>query len=65
VAAGETACVPVVATVPVQAPDAVQTVALVELQESVALEPTTMLGGATPIETLGGGATTVNVKVAS
>ena len=50
---GLSACVPRVACAPLQAPLAVQEVASVEDQVSVALAPTVMVVGATEIVTVG------------
>ena len=50
---GLSACVPWVACAPLQAPLAVQEVAFVEDQVSVALCPTVMVVGATEIVTVG------------
>jgi hypothetical protein len=52
---------PVVAREPVQPPDAVQAVALVEVQVSVELPPLATLVGLALTETLGAGAETVTV----
>ena len=61
-AEGVTVAVPLVVCVPLQPPLAVQLVALVEDQESVAFAPTVMLVGATEIVTVGcGGAVTVRL----
>lgn len=57
VAAGVTLAVPLVAMVPLQPPDAVQEVALVEVHVSVALPPTVIDVGLALIETVGAGAT--------
>jgi hypothetical protein len=51
----EITCVPLVALVPLQAPLAVQVVALVELQLIVELDPALMVVGLAEIETVGAG----------
>ncbi len=52
---------PLVASVPVQPPDAVQEVALVELHASVALLPDTTLVGLAVSVTVGAGVVTVTL----
>jgi hypothetical protein len=54
-------CDPLIAWEPLQAPDAVQVVALVEDQVSVEVPPWATLDGLAVSETLGGGAETVTV----
>jgi hypothetical protein len=51
----EITCVPLVALAPLQAPLAVQVVALVELQLIVELDPALMVVGLAEIETVGAG----------
>ena len=55
---------PLTASLPVQALDAVHEVALVDDQVSAALWPTVMLVGATVMVTVGSAAVTVNEAVA-
>jgi hypothetical protein len=56
-------CDPLIAWEPLQAPDAVQAVALVEVQVSVDVPPWATLAGLAVSETLGGAADTVTVAV--
>jgi hypothetical protein len=58
---GPVDCVPLVALAPVQAPEAVQPVALVEDQVSEALAPFAMVWGLAEMVTVGGGGVTVTV----
>jgi hypothetical protein len=62
---GETVEVPLVASLPLQAPLAVHEVALVDDQVRLALEPTVIDVGDTAIVTVGAGFVTVSVAVAS
>jgi len=61
---GLTLCVPEVALVPDQAPEAVQLVALVEDQVSVELDPLWIELGLAEIETVGAGVAAVTVTAA-
>ena len=64
VATGVTPCIPLTASVPLQAPLAVQLVALAEDQLRVELLPRTRLAGLAAMVTVGnGGAVTVTVAV--
>lgn len=60
---GVTDCVPLVGCAPDQAPPAVQDVAFVEDQLSVALIPALMLVGVTPRLAVGGGGALVTLSV--
>lgn len=60
---GETVSVPLVAWLPLHAPLAVQDVALVDDQVSLALPPTSTEVGDTEIVTVGAGLVTVNAAV--
>ncbi len=61
---GVTLWVPLPASLPVQPFDAVQAVAFVEDQVSVALLPSTMLVGATAIVTVGAGGAAITLTLA-
>lgn len=57
-------CVPLVASEPVQPPEAVQDVALLELQESIEVPPLGTVDGAALKLTVGRGAVVATVTVA-
>ena len=61
---GVSLTVPLAASLPVQALDAVQEVALVDDHVRVELRPKVMLAGDAPMVTVGSGAATVNDAVA-
>jgi hypothetical protein len=61
---GETLMVPLVASLPLQAPLAVQEVALLDDHVKVALWPTVIEVGATEMVTVGAGVVTVSMAVA-